>query len=196
MKAKDLCAYFFAACLMCFYLFVLWYGTSYDVSDEYRMYYISGDLRYCVPDGALSTYTTDKCIYASGGNYFNQGRGWRSPEKSYTWCIGNRSDMYFTVNDPTVDHIFRISVVIEQGRDNELWVGETFVQKLPPGLGTFDIFIDKAYLTDGLNTLSIKTGDDVIPYHRRFPIFSDAQQSNIAVSSVQLMPAAAVVPAF
>lgn len=99
--------------------------TCVHVSTEYSMFYITHELKYYLPDGALENEYSINTVfdYTSNGNYKNQGVGWYNATTNGTPMAEKRSDIYFYVGD-NCSATIQLSIVLNEAMnfENKLFI--------------------------------------------------------------------------
>lgn len=187
MKKRILLASSFI--LVFIYIFVLFYGTNYNhATEEYRMYYITRELKYYLPDGALKEYTVNRTFsYSTEGNYGNQGNGWSAVEEEGTWAVDGVSDLYFYIFALAEEYRFVCEIASDLGYDNNIYVNDALVGPINmEGLEEkASILIANNFLHEGLNKISIVSNESVAPYNEAH-VSSDTRRLNTLIKSVAL----------
>lgn len=185
---KKAIMYGISAILVCSYLVIL--IKSFDTSkasDAYRKFYVTGEIDYYVSQEELETYRADvPMIYNNRGNITNRAQGWSYPEEQGIWTTGKQSDFYIYVDEPEKTYEMKIHAVRLAGYQNELYVNEIKQGDLlfdPDGNAVVTV---KEGLVQGLNTFSIRTEDEVVPYYQIDPDSGDGRECNLWVDQMIL----------
>lgn len=166
-KISYIICYLLSFSLIAAYTIILVAGIKdTGSSEEYRMYYISNELsRYLSPDGLKDYSVNEKFAYHSENGTkpaHNIGKGFANTEEFGTWAVGNKSDLYFYVENPDTDYTFYADISLNAGYKNYLCVNNNWVSDFDADESKIYIDIPKEYINPGLNIISFCTNDYVL----------------------------------
>lgn len=188
VNVKAITAYVISALLLVFYLFTLYDATKYNVSDEYRMFYLTRELRHYVEDGGLKEYTDNVLFeYKKDGNCKNRGLGFSDLEDECIWIVGNNAVFYIYLDEIKESYELEIKTRSSIGYNNKLYINDEYIS---------DIYIDEDgmvyinvpgnVLKQGINAFSIRTEDAVFPYNLVNPEMDEPRELNLSISTIIL----------
>ena len=165
MKAgkKDIILYVISGILLAGYLCVLF--MSMDVSattDAYRLFYITGDLKYFATDEEFSEYRIGKRYdYTVSGNYKNLGKGWGDASEYGSWMKGSDSTFYLYADDVSGDHKVVIDIAYDDKHNNRLYVNGNLCGEVIVEDGRSEVKVPSECLVKGLNEFRVHTDDEL-----------------------------------
>jgi len=119
-------------------------------------------------------------------NFFNKGIGWSISEWNGTWTLGNKSELFVNLKN-TKDVYFYISVLIDNGYRNKLYVNDSYVSNIELINGKACIRIPKEIITKGTNKISIETNDIVRCEDEIYPEIKDHRKCNMYVEYIKIL---------
>lgn len=187
-KLKNIVFYFGAVLLLAVYLLVLCESKDTSrVSDEYRMFYITKELKYYLADDGLKDYVPNQLYcYKNEGNYRNQGAGWGLPEENATWIYEKDAYLYLYIDDNSKDYQFCIFVQGSYGYNNYLYVNGENQGKVDVVDGIAAIEINKSCIVEGINEFCIHTENEILPLNVKNPESNDTRTLNLYISGIEL----------
>lgn len=185
-KKLKIAAYLLSVLLVAGYITILVLSIN-DTGDylEYYMYYISDELARYVPVGELQNYVTDVTYnyYSDDGlrEAGNMGKGFTSTDKGGTWTIGNKSELYFYVDNPEYDYTFAATIPLNAGYNNYLCVNGEKVDDIKIVENGFYIRIPSKYFINGQNIISFETDEKVQRNCDHVPGSKDERKLNLYI---------------
>lgn len=117
-------------------------------------------------------------------NNFNKGQGWSIPEWKGTWTIGDKTDLFVKLNNE-YDLYCEINVLIDNGYNNCLYINDKKIATLYFYNGKASVLIKREYITNGINTLSIRSNDLIRYEDEIYPNIPDHRRCNLHVRSIK-----------
>ena len=185
---KKVISYIISAILLIFYLFTLYDATKYNVSDEYKMFYLTRELRHYVEDGGLKEYTDNVLFeYKKDGNCKNRGLGFSDPEDECIWIVGNSAVFYIYLDEVKDSYELEIKTRGSIGYNNKLYVNNEFISDINIDEdGIININVPGKVLKQGINNFTIKTEDPVFPYNTINIGAEETRELNFSISTIIL----------
>ena len=164
-RVLALIMYIGAFVLSAFYIYVIIISKRYDVTDEYRLYYIEQELNDYLPDGTLEQYQPGRqYLYITEEDAGNRGISFGGVTEDGSWAYGESSKIYFNITSDR-DIIFRIEYNKSGGIDNQLYVNGCYAGNIKvdgeAGYSVRDVVVAKDLIHEGINEFELVPVDDV-----------------------------------
>lgn len=175
LKVINLGMYIGATILLVFYAYVFVISKKYNVSDEYKLFYIDQVLNEYLPAGGLAQYQPGRqYLYTVDGDSGNRSVDFGGIDEG-TWACGQSAKVYFYVQSID-DVIFRIEYNKSGGVDNHLYVnghyaGDIVVDK-KIGYSCNDVLVNQKLLVDGLNEFKLVPVEEVSDSFENLYVYS------------------------
>lgn len=176
-----------SCCLLLFYLLVLWDAHKLDVTEEYRMYYVTKELLYHLNDGMLENYTiNEEYEYNKQNPSYNIDIGWSEFDSNGAWMLGESSSFYFWIDEVLKKNYYLVIKFWDQlDYERKLYVNGNLIEGFCSEGNEYQVLIPGKYLQSGINKFNIRT-ENVKEYKEINPGTDIDEKLTIYVKSIGL----------